>query len=272
MVLPLGGVAQAGTRASAERPMIRAARLAGRVAVVTGAGQGVGKGIALALAREGCSIVIVGRTLETLSSAEAAIAAAGAGSCLVQGSVSARETAERAVAQAIASFGHLEILVNNAHTFTPAASLEQVTVEHFLEELQSGLLGTVQFMQAAFPHLREHGGSIINVGSYAGLHGSPGRAAYAATKEAIRALSRVAARDWGRYQIRVNVLNPWAHTPAVERRVAAEYLRTFEATTALGHIGDPAQDIGPVAVFLASDDSRYVTGQTINADGGQWMF
>jgi NAD(P)-dependent dehydrogenase (short-subunit alcohol dehydrogenase family) len=216
--------------------------------------------------------VIVGRRRETLKRASDSIAATGAAVRQIEGSIAERSTAERAVDEAIATFGRLDILVNNAHTFTPAASLEAIPQAHFRTELDSGFMGTVNFMQAAFPHMRADGGSIINIGSYAGLHSTRGRAAYAATKEAIRALSRTAARDWGHYRIRVNVINPWAYTPAVESRVAREYLAAFEATTALGYIGDSEKDIGPVAVFLASDESRYVTGQTINADAGQWMF
>jgi NAD(P)-dependent dehydrogenase (short-subunit alcohol dehydrogenase family) len=247
-------------------------QLAGRVAIVTGGGQGVGAGIAIALANEGARLVLVGRSPDTLASTSDAIAAAGGEARHVQGTVAERATAERAVQEALAAFGALDVLVNNAHTFAPAASLETIPDEHFRMELDTGFFGTVHFMQAAFPHMRERGGSIINIGSYAAVHGSPRRSTYAATKEAIRALSRTAARDWGRYRIRVNVINPWAYTPAVERRVAREYLREAEASTALGYIGDAEKDIGPVAVFLASDDSHYVTGQTINVEGGWWMF
>ena len=127
-------------------------------------------------------------------------------------------------------------------------------------------------MQAAFPHMREEGGSIINFGSQVALHSDPNRAAYSVTKEAIRALSRTAARDWGKYKVRVNVICPMALTPAIEERVTPEVKAAVEATTSLGYFGDPERDVAPVAVFLASEGSRYVTGQTINADGGRWMF
>jgi NAD(P)-dependent dehydrogenase (short-subunit alcohol dehydrogenase family) len=248
-------------------------QLSGRVAIVTGAGQGIGQGIATALAKAGASVVLVGRTLEKLEASAESIAPTGASVRCVQGDISERDTADRAVAEAAGSFGGVDILVNNAHTFSPHASMEAIPEEDFRLELDTGFFGTVHFMQAAFPQMRERGGgSIINIGSLAALHGDAGRATYAATKEAIRALSRSAARDWGKYRIRVNVINPAAITPAAKSRASAEYLEAFEAAQAVGHLGDPEKDVGPVAVFLASDGSHYVTGQTINADGGYWMF
>jgi NAD(P)-dependent dehydrogenase (short-subunit alcohol dehydrogenase family) len=128
-------------------------------------------------------------------------------------------------------------------------------------------------MQAAFPHMKESGGSIINFGSREGVFGGVGFGIYAATKEAIRGLSRTAAREWGKHNIRVNVICPAALSPAAVKFLAenpkeAEYYRS---QIALGYFGDPAADIGPVAVFLASAESRYVTGQTINAEGGMTM-
>jgi NAD(P)-dependent dehydrogenase (short-subunit alcohol dehydrogenase family) len=128
-------------------------------------------------------------------------------------------------------------------------------------------------MQAVFPHMKETGGSIINFGSREGVFGGVGFGIYAATKEAIRGLSRTAAREWGKHNIRVNVICPAALSPAAVTFLAdhpkeAEY---YKGQIALGYFGDPAADIGPVAVFLAGPESRYVTGQTVNADGGQMM-
>ncbi len=254
--------------------MSEAGRLSGRVAIVTGGGQGVGQGIARALAREGANVVVVGRTAETLNTTVASIEAYGVASLSICGSISDRETAERSVAETLRTFGRLDILVNNAHSFTPTTALEEMPLENMKINIESGLYGTFHFMQCSFPHMQPQGGSIINLGSYVGLASTPGYGAYAATKEAIRALSRTAAREWGKYRIRVNVINPAALSPTAKTYLAdhPEHLKEVNARISLGYMGDPEQDIGRVAAFLAGDDAGYLTGQTINADGGQWMF
>ena len=128
-------------------------------------------------------------------------------------------------------------------------------------------------MQYAFPHLRERGGSVINFGTRQGIYGEPGDGIYGANKEGVRALSRSAAREWGQFKIRVNVINPAALSPAAAKFFAENPARgqQYMDAIALGYFGDPEGDIAPVALFLASDDSRYVTGQTLNVDGGQVM-
>jgi NAD(P)-dependent dehydrogenase (short-subunit alcohol dehydrogenase family) len=252
--------------------MTETGRLSGRAAIVTGAAQGIGRGIATALAQEGAGLVLVGRTPATLQQAADSITSSGAAVCSVEGSVSDRATADAAVREAVRAFGGVDVVVNCAHTYTPHASVDRIPEADFRTELETGFFGTVHFMQAAFPHLREKGGSIINLGSQAALQGTAERGAYAATKEAIRGLSRSAARDWGRYRVRVNVLCPVAMTPALEERVSADARARVAQAIPLRHIGDALQDVAPVAVFLASDEARYVTGQTINVDGGLWMF
>jgi NAD(P)-dependent dehydrogenase (short-subunit alcohol dehydrogenase family) len=246
--------------------------LENRTAIVTGAGEGIGRGIAEAFAEAGASVVLVGRTRAKLDAVAEELSASGGAVRVVDGTVADRTTAQRAVDLALSAFQRLDILVNNAHTFTAHNSLEAIPEADFRTELETGFFGTVHFMQTAFPALCERGGSVINTGSIAALQGAPGRATYAATKEAIRGLSRSAARDWGPHGIRVHIINPVARTPAVERRVSAAVRAAALAETALGYHGEPKPDIGPVAVFLAGDGARYVTGQTINADGGRWMF
>jgi len=153
-------------------------------------------------------------------------------------------------------------------------AIEDMTDELMNTSWQSGALGTLACMQACFPYLRIRGGSIINIGSGAGLEGLGGYAAYAPVKEAIRCLTKVAAREWGRYGIRVNTLCPHAATPPWEKfaREQPERAAAFVARNALGWgPGDPEQHIGRTAVFLASADSDYVTGQTLFVDGGSYL-
>jgi NAD(P)-dependent dehydrogenase (short-subunit alcohol dehydrogenase family) len=248
-------------------------RLEGRVAIVTGAGQGIGKGIALALAKEGARLLINGRTLEKLDAVAAEIRETGGTVICLEGVVGDPNLARRAVEQAVSAFGRIDILVNNAHSFTAPTSVELVAEDDLRINLESGLIGSLQLMQAAFPHMiAQGGGSIINMGSHYSHFCMPGCVAYAASKEAIAVLTKTAAREWGRHQIRVNILLPAALSPA-----ALDFLKetgAYEpelAATALGYIGDAERDVAPVAVFLASDDSHYMTGQTICADGGRLM-
>jgi NAD(P)-dependent dehydrogenase (short-subunit alcohol dehydrogenase family) len=247
-------------------------RLSGRGAIVTGGGQGIGRAIATAFAAEGAGLVLVDQTAETLQDAATAIGAGGTEVRTVQGSVSDRATADRAVSEALDAFGRVDVVVNCAHSYTPHASMETIPEEDFRKELDTGFFGSVHLMQAAFAHMKDQGGgSIINFGSQVALQGDPKRATYSATKEAIRGMTRSAARDWGQYNVRVNVICPMALTPAVEERVDPKVLEQVVATTSVGYIGKP-DDVAPTAVFLASDEARYVTGQTINVDGGRFMF
>lgn len=247
--------------------------LTGKVAIVTGGGQGVGLGIATALAAAGASLVITGRDADKLRRAAEELALHGAAVETVSADVRLRADAERTVAATIARFGRLDVLVNNAQSSVPGIALEDLDDATIQLTLESGLLGTLHHMQAAFPHLRTAGGSIINLGSREGIHGGPGFGIYAATKEAVRGLSRVAAREWGKHGIRINTICPAALSPVAVKYLAdhPEQAEQYRREIALGRFGDPETDVGPVAVFLAGDESRYVTGQTLNADGGQVM-
>ena len=245
--------------------------LEGKVAIVTGGGQGIGAAIALAYAREGAQVVVTGRTLAKLEE----VAGQGNGRIVpLEALAGNREHAERTVAKAVSRFGHVDVLVNNAHTFTDYLPLEDPRMEeNCLVDLQSAFLGSLQLMQLCFPHMRDAGGgSIINMGSSYGIRCEPGFLAYAASKEAIRALTRTAAREWGKHKVRVNTILPSAMSPK-----ALWYLQdsnTYDvelAKVSLGVFGTP-DDIAPTALFLASDASNYVTGQTIGVDGGSTMF
>ncbi|RJG53292.1 SDR family oxidoreductase [Sphingobium terrigena] len=249
-------------------------RLEGRVAIVTGAGQGIGAAIAYAYAREGAKVVLTGRTLSKLDDVAALVRDGGGEALPLEALAGNRDHAEMVVCQAINRWSRVDVLVNNAHTFTDYLALDDERMEHHVRtDMESGFIGSLQLMQACFPHMRDvGGGSIINMGSSYGIRCEPGFLAYAASKEAIRALTRTAAREWGKYAIRVNTILPSALSP--KARWYLEDSGTYDlelGKVALGRFGSP-DDIAPLALFLASDESNYITGQTIGADGGSTMF
>ncbi len=249
-------------------------RLQGKVAIVTGAGQGVGRGIATALAKEGARCVIADFNEETGHQVVKELEALGQQAMFVSCDVTKRSSVDAAVAHAVETFGRLDILVNNAQRapYKPTSILEH-TDEILDLCFDTGFRGTFYFMQAAYPHLKQSRGRIINIGSASGLEGRAGLGGYGAAKEAIRALSKTAAREWGSDGINVNIICPLANSPGVAAML--EHDPSFEKRITrgqpIGRIGDCESDIGPVAVFLASDDSRYITGHTVPADGGSCM-
>jgi len=245
-------------------------RLAGKVALVTGGGQGVGRGIALALAADGAAVVIAGRTEATLSSVAGEITARGGRAGIVIGDVGARADVERMVAETVATFGGLGILVNNAQSSVQRL-LEKTTDEDIELAYRSGPQATFYAMRAALPHLRAEQGSIVNLGSSTAVEGDPTFGSYAMAKEAIRGLTRVAAREWGPYGIRVNTVCPAALSPAAAAYLAEapERLDQLTAQIPLGRLGDPERDIGRAVAALVSADMDYLTGATIMLCGGR---
>ena len=243
--------------------------LAGKVAIVTGAGQGVGRGVALALGSAGAAVVLMGRTESKLAAVAAELDARGAPSLVVAGDVKVLADIEGCVDRTVATFGTVDILVNNAQE-VPLGHLLEVGDEDVDAGWQSGPMATLRFMRLCHPHLRE-GGAIVNMGSRAGIRPDPvRRGAYAAVKEAIRALTRAAAMEWAADGIRVNAVLPYAMSPALEA-LAAERPDEFDQTrlqVPMQRIGDPEQDIGRAVVFLVGPDSGYITGATIPVDGG----
>ena len=246
-------------------------RLSGKVAIVTGAGQGGALGIAKVFASEGASLVITGRDEEKLRRAVPELEARGAKVVVSAGDGAKRENAEKAVKAAIDAFGQLDVLVNNAQATHSGVPVEEISDEDLTLTFGSGYLATLYHMQAAFPHMKERGGSIINFGTKVGMLASPGFGSYASNKEAIRALSRTAAKEWGKYKIRVNVVNPASLSPGVKDYFAQfpEEEAVHLADVALGYFGDAEEDVGRGTLLLALDESQYITGQTINIDGGQ---
>ena len=248
-------------------------RLAGKTAIVTGAAvDGTGYGIASGFLKEGAHVLLCEINDAHLDGAlrrlEPHDRMAG---CVCD--ISKRDGAAQAVAKALSTFGQLDILVNNAAVSTPGLALGEMDDAMIALNLGASLYGTIYMMQTAYPYLKQTKGSVINFGSRNGIAGAAGFALYAAAKEGIRGLSRSAAREWGADGIRVNVICPASLSPGARAFLEADPVMAERelAQVALGYFGTGEVDIAPVAVFLASDESRYVTGQTINADGGQIM-
>jgi len=245
-------------------------RLTGRVALVTGGGQGVGRGIALALAKEGASILLAGRTLSKCQTVADEIAAFGGVAEAVRCDVGERGDVESAVSAAVERFGGLDALINNAQSATQRLLIETTDADVDLA-YRSGPLAVLYGMQAAYPHLvARGGGSIVNFGSSTAIEGNATFGSYAMAKEAIRGLSRVAAREWGRDGIRVNVVVPNALSPAAEafREARPETYQKQMDRIPLRRMGDSEADIGRAVVALISDDLSYMTGQTMMLTGG----
>jgi len=245
--------------------------LEGKIAIVTGAGQGIGRGIALALAKEGASIAIPEINLEYAIAVANEIKEFGGKALPIACDVGKREDVNAAVSAVVQEFGTVDILVNNAQAARANVNIEDETDEGWNTTFRSGVYGTFYFMQACFPYLKENGGKIINFASTAGTNGLEGMCAYASNKEAIRGLSRVAANEWGKYKINVNVVLPWATSRLWEyfEQNNPEVAQITLAQNPMRRIGDPEEDVGRVVVFLAGPDSDYVNGVNIPVDGGQ---
>lgn len=246
------------------------AKLQGKVALITGAGQGVGQGIAFALAAEGVSIAVAGRTQSKLDATVQAIEQRGGRAYAVECDVKNAESMKACVDAAVRHFGRLNILVNNAQE-VPLGALMDVSDEAYAAGWESGPLATFRLMKLCHPHLKGDG-NIINFGSSSAMRWDlAGYGAYASVKEAIRQLTRAAACEWAKDGIRVNAILPLADSPAMQwwtRERPAE-AAAFIATVPQGRVGSCEQDIGRFVVSLVSDDSRYITGQSIGVDGGQ---
>ena len=261
--------------------------LKGKTAIITGGGRAVlsdgscgsiGYGIATAYAKEGANLVLTGRNVKKLEDAKEELERLyGVKVLAVQADVNAGADNEAAVAevvkQAIDAFGRIDVLINNAQASASGVTLTEHTKEQFDLAVYSGLYATFYYMKACYPYLKETKGTVINFASGAGLFGNFGQCAYAAAKEGIRGLSRVAATEWGRDGINVNVVCPLAWTAQLENFKNA-YPEAFEANVKMppaGHYGDVEKEIGRACGQLASPDFKYMNGETITLEGGMGL-
>tara|TARA_R110002110_G_scaffold43803_3_gene135694 strand:- start:5993 stop:6745 length:753 start_codon:yes stop_codon:yes gene_type:complete len=245
-------------------------KLENKVALVTGAGQGVGQGIAFELARAGAKVAVAGRTLEKLEASCRSIIESGGEAIPIQCDVKSQESLQSCVQAVIDQYGGINILVNNAQE-VPLGTLLELEEEQLNSGWESGPLATLRLMKLCYPHLKGDG-VIINLGTAAGKRWDmSGYGAYAACKEAIRSLSRAAACEWGPDGIRTNVIMPLAASPALAWWIdnRPEEAEQFMQSVPQRRVGDCEADIGRFVAMLCGPDSAYVNGQSIGLDGGQ---
>jgi NAD(P)-dependent dehydrogenase (short-subunit alcohol dehydrogenase family) len=248
-----------------------AGRLADKVVIVTGSGQGIGEGIALAAAAEGAHIVAAGRTLEKVERTAATVQERGRKALAIQCDVRKQDEINGCVAATLEQFGRIDGVVNNAQMVALGPVLE-ITEKDARRTWESGFLGSLWFMQAAYESLKETKGAIVNLGTGSALRNDlPGFTLYAGTKEMIRTLTRMAALEWGKDGIRVNAVIPNGMSPGLEMwsQFAPKEYEEFVNTIPLGRVGRLEEDVGRAVAFLLSEDAAYVTGSTLMVDGGQ---
>ncbi len=261
--------------------------LQGKTAIITGAGRAVlsdgrcgsiGYGIATAYAKEGANLVITGRNVKKLEDAKEELERLYGIKVLVcaadiNDSADNEAVANGVVKAAIDEFGRIDVLINNAQASASGVKIEDHTTEQFNLAMYSGLYATFYYMKACYPYLKETQGAIINFASGAGLFGNFGQCSYAAAKEGIRGLSRVAATEWAKDGINTNVVCPLAWTAQLEGFEKA-YPDAFKANVKMppaGHFGDPETEIGRVCVQLANPDFKYLNGETLTLEGGMGL-
>jgi 3-oxoacyl-[acyl-carrier protein] reductase len=245
-------------------------KLKNKVAVVTGASKGIGAGIAKALAEEGAAVVVnYASSKEGAERVVSEIARKGGKAIAVQGDIAKASDVQHIFAEAKKAFGRIDVLVNNAGVYE-FAPLEEITEEHFHRHFNTNVLGLILASKEAAKYFSDEGGNIINIGSTASQLTPPATTVYTATKGAVDAVTRVLAKELGPKKIRVNSINPGiVETEGVHAAgvIGSDFQKQYEAQTPLGRIAQP-DDIAPIAVFLASTDSGWLTGETVLASGG----
>ena len=244
-----------------------------KVVIITGGGKGIGFGISTAFAKAGAKVVITGRTEATLQAAQKKLEEYGGEVMYVQADGANQPATINVINKTIERFGKLDCVVNNAQASKSGKMLVDHTKEDFDLAIDTGIYAVFYYMKEAFPYLKETKGCVINFASGAGLFGRVAQSSYAAAKEGIRGLSRVAATEWGPDGVRVNVICPLAMTEGLEK-FKQEYPDKYEATikaVPMGRFADPEKDIGELCVFLASDSASFITGETITMQGGSGL-
>lgn len=261
--------------------------LLGKTAIITGAGRAVlsdgrcgsiGYGIATAYAKEGANLVLTGRNMKKLEDAKEELERLyGIKVLILQADISAGADNEaitvEVVKKTVEAFGRIDVLVNNAQASASGVTLADHTTEQLDLAIYSGLYATFYYMKACYPYLKKTKGSVINFASGAGLFGNFGQCSYAAAKEGVRGLTRVAATEWGKDGINVNVICPLAWTAQLEQFKNA-YPEAFDANVKMppmGNYGDAEYDIGRACVQLASPDFKFMSGETITLEGGMGL-
>ena len=252
----------------------------GKVAIITGGGKAksIGYGIATAYAKEGANLVLTGRNEQKLLDAKEELERLyGIKVLVMQAEVTPDDEAEdkvkEVVKKTVETFGRIDVLINNAQASASGIPLSIQTKDHFDLGIYSGLYATFYYMRECYPYLKETQGAVINFASGAGLFGNAGQCSYAAAKEGIRGLSRVAATEGGKDNINVNVVCPLAMTSQLEN-FKASYPEAYEKNlraVPMGRFGDPEKDIGRVCVHLGSPDFKYMSGETITLEGGMGL-
>ncbi|KFZ36497.1 3-oxoacyl-ACP reductase [Shewanella mangrovi] len=238
-------------------------RLEGKIAIVTGGSRGIGRATAKLFAAEGAVVAVVSRTQQSVDEVVAEINADGGKAIAIACDICDVKQTDAAIKKVVETFGGIDILVNNAFDPTaPFSSVIDLSVEQLQRNFEIGPIAYLRWMQAAFPYLKQStSGRVINFGSMAGVSGLVGYAPYNMAKEAVRALTRTAAREWAEHNITVNNMLPVAKTWGDDVEIPPP-------ACPLGRYGSPEQDIAPVVLFLASDDSQYITGYSMTPDGG----
>ncbi len=252
----------------------RADGLAGKVAIVTGAAQGIGRGISQALTDRGAAVLLVDLAANNLAATTKTLEEDGRQVSALVADVRERDAADLIAQTAVDRFGRLDILVNNAIATRAAAPLTEHSDDDYDLVFETGPRATFRLMKAAYPHLvSAGGGSVINLGSSAGTEGQAGWATYGAAKEAIRGFTKVGATEWGGDNVRVNVICPFANSEGAQmwEQYDPESFHAALAKVPMHRIGDTRTDIGALVAFLSSDEATYITGQTIMIDGGWGM-
>ena len=262
--------------------------LTGKTAIITGAGRpapladgsagSIGYGIAIAYAKEGCNLVITGRNVKKLEDAKEELERLyGIRVLAVQADVNSgadnEAVVQHVIDETIKEFGRIDVLINNAQASASGVPLAQHTTANFDLAMYSGLYSAFYYMKACYPYLKETKGSVINFASGAGLFGNKGQCSYAAAKEGIRGLTRVAATEWGPDGINCNIICPLAWTAQLEQFKNA-YPDAFKANVhmpPMGHYGNCELEIGRVCVQLASPDFKYMSGETLTLEGGMGL-